>query len=197
MTSWYIHLSLDSADIRFLGLASELLLGRYQMPPARDPSSLLARHEKGLFDECRTIMQGMNKSHRSDEFNCLILPRCQALVEAIGHRMAYEAAVQAGVQPDLLALYEAGVVMLDSSWYVQHAGLSREAQFNTESHALNAVLPQLEKMLDDTGAEPYVTAPILSQEAWDAFVAGLDTYEPKKLSDSSEEVSQILNKSRL
>ncbi|KAH8701956.1 acyl-CoA dehydrogenase/oxidase [Talaromyces proteolyticus] len=160
-------------------LAAELLLGRYEMPEAHDPSSLLAQHEQGLFDECRTAAaQKMSTDHRSVEFNNAILPRCQSLVEAIGHRMAYEAALAAGIDPDLLALYEAGVIMQDSSWYVQHAGLTREMQFDRESSAMNAVLPRLEQMLDDTDAKEYVDAPILSKDAWNDFENSLDTFRP-------------------
>lgn len=165
------------ADRLDTGLASELLLGRYQMPPSKNPRGLLALHERGLFQECWTLMRTIKGGHRSEEFNNLILPRCQPLIEAIGHRMAYEAAAQAGVHPDLLALYEAGVVMHDASWYVQHAGLGREEQFIMEEKALNAVLPHLEELLEGTGAGPYCDAPILSQDAWDAFVGRLVKYE--------------------
>lgn len=148
------------------------------MPAARDPSTLLARHEKGLFDECLGVIKSIKGGHRNAEFNNAILPRCQPLIEAMGQRMAYEAAVEAGVKPDLLALYEAGVVLQDSSWYVQHAGLTREAQFENESRALDACLPQLDQMLDDTGAKEYADSPLLSQEGWDKFIASLETFEP-------------------
>ncbi|KAJ5086980.1 hypothetical protein NUU61_008287 [Penicillium alfredii] len=145
-------------------LASELLLGRYSLPAARDPSALLAHHEQGLFDESHNIIKNMTKGHRSP------------LVEAMGHRMAYEAAVEAGVNPNLLALYEAGVVLQDSSWYVQHAGLTREAQFENDSRALDACLPHLDHMLDGTEAKEYADSPLLSQEEWDRFTASLETF---------------------
>ncbi|KAJ5591626.1 acyl-CoA dehydrogenase/oxidase [Penicillium hispanicum] len=159
------------------GLASELLLGRYKMPPARNPDSFIARHEQGLHDECQDVIRGIKADHRSEEFNNAILPRCQPLVEAIGNRMAYEAAVEAGIDPDLLSLFEAGVILQDSSWFVQHAGLTRAAQFENESRALNACLPRLQRLLEDTGAQEYVDAPILSQEAWTRFLASLKVYK--------------------
>lgn len=159
------------------------------MPQATDTSCLLAQHEQGLFDECRTAaVKIMGFDHRSVEFNNVILPRCQSLVEAIGHRMAYEAAVAAGVDADLLALYEAGVIMQDSSWYVEHAGLTRGELFDRESRALDAVLPRLEEMLDATGAEEYVDAPILSQEAWDNFESSLEGFRPLSLNNVAETV---------
>lgn len=160
------------------GLASELLLGRYSMPAARDPTILLARHEKGLFDECQNVIKNLKGGHRSVAFNNAILPRCQPLVEAIGQRMAYEAACEAGVHPNLLALYETGVVLQDSSWYVQHARLTREAQFENESRALDACLPRIEELLDGTGAKEYTDSPLLSQECWDNFIASLETFGP-------------------
>lgn len=162
------------------GLAAELLLGKYELPPAQNPSSLLAAHEQGLFTECRMAAAQISTdgNHRSVEFNNAILPRCQSLIEAIGHRMAYEAAVAAGIDSDLLTLFEADCILQDSSWYVQHAGLTREDVFERESRALTSVLPRLEALLEGTGAEEYVDAPILSPTAWEAFEASLETFEP-------------------
>ncbi|KAJ5614696.1 acyl-CoA dehydrogenase/oxidase, partial [Penicillium herquei] len=172
-------ISIAEGDIQVLSirLAAELLLGRYEIPPAHDETSLLARHEAGLFEECRMAVMNI-KGHRNVEFNNAILPRCLPLVEAIGHRMAFEAARNAGIDPDLLALYEAGVILQDSSWYVQHAGIAREEQFERESLALTACLPKLEQLLDGTGAKEFVTAPILSDDAWAEFLSELKTFEP-------------------
>ena len=148
------------------------------MPKARDPSSLIARHEQGIYDECREIMRSIKGDHRSAESNNALLPRFRPLVEAIGNRMAYEAAVQAKVDPDLLALFEAGVILQDPSWYVQHAGLTRIAQFEKESVAMNACLPRLEELLEATGAREYVhDVPIVSDENWSEFVKSLRTFE--------------------
>ncbi|KAJ6031793.1 acyl-CoA dehydrogenase/oxidase [Penicillium herquei] len=172
-------ISIAEGDIQVLSirLGSELLLGRYEIPLAHDQTSLLARHEAGLFEECRVALKGF-KSHRNEAFNNAILPKCFPLVEAIGHRMAFEAASKAGIDTNLLALYEAGVILQDSSWYVQHAGLTREEQFERESRALSACLPKLEQLLDGTGAKEFVTAPILSDDAWAEFVSELKTFEP-------------------
>lgn len=156
-----------------LGLASELLIGRYEMPAAADPTSLLARHEAGLFDEARQVVANLGAGHRSEGFNRLVLPLCQPLIEAIGHRMAYDAAVKAKINPDLLALYVAGVVKHDSSWYVEHLALGRRAQQEMEDRALTAALPKLEEFLEATNARPYCIAPIVSDDAWERFVDNL------------------------
>ncbi len=143
------------------------------MPTPVDPTSLLARHEAGLFDEAREVMGNLGAGHRSEGFNRLVLHLCQRLIESIGHRMAYEAAVKARVNPDLLALYVAGVVKHDSSWYVEHLALSRRAQQEMEDRALTAALPKLEEFLEATGARPYCIAPIVSDESWARFVENL------------------------
>lgn len=103
--------------------------------------------------------------------------------------MAYEAAVAAGIDSDLLVLFEADCILQDSSWYVQHAGLTREEIFERESRALNAVLPRLDALLEGTGAEEYVDAPILSPTAWEAFEASLETFEP--VARDTERVAQV------
>ncbi len=143
------------------------------MPPPADSTSLLARHEAGLFDEARGIMASIGTGHRSQGFNRHILPLCQPLVEAIGHRMAYEAAVKAKVDPDLIALFVAGVVKHDSSWYVEHMSLHRREQQEMEDSAIMATLPRLEEFLEATGARPYCVAPIVSDEGWDRFMEAL------------------------
>ena len=147
------------------------------MPAPVDPGSLLARHEAGLLEEARQIMADLGTGHRSDEFNRLVLPLCQPIVEAIGHRMAYEAAVKEKVDPDILALFTIGVIKHDSSWYVEHLKLGRREQQEMEDNALTALLPRLEELLEATGAKPYCVAPIVSDDAWNEFVGSLPHFE--------------------
>ncbi|KAB8238775.1 acyl-CoA dehydrogenase NM domain-like protein [Aspergillus alliaceus] len=158
-------------------LASELLLGRYNMPPAKYPSYLLAIYETQLFQHTRNILRSFGGGHRTEEFNTRILPRCQTLVEAIGHRMAYEAALDAAVSPDLLALYEAGVVLRHSGWFAENTALDSESQLDMELRAMNTILPRLEQLLDSTGADRYCTAPIVSNKSWEAFTRILKVHE--------------------
>ncbi|OQE37980.1 hypothetical protein PENCOP_c009G08686 [Penicillium coprophilum] len=156
-------------------LTSELLLNRYKMPPPKNPTSYLAKHEQGLLDELRRMTKANSGGHRGEDFDRLILPRSQDFVHAIGCRIAYEAAVDAGVNTDLVALYESGVMLQDQSWFVQHASLTREHMYQIEAERLSAVLPRLDRLLDETGAGPYCTAPIISQALWDQFVDQLET----------------------
>ncbi|KAI0644435.1 acyl-CoA dehydrogenase NM domain-like protein [Trametes meyenii] len=157
-------------------LVNELLLGRYSMPPTSNPDSLLARHEAGLFAELRDIIKGV-PHHRSAEVNRLILPHCQPMMEAIGHRMAYDAAVAQGVRPALVDLYVANVVALDAAWYAEHAGLGKAAQHALATRAMDAVLPVLGELVKEMDVFAYVNAPIVSDERWNEFVDGLKTFE--------------------
>jgi len=170
-------------------LASELLLSRYEMPEARDPNSLLARHEVGLFEEARQTMLKIKSSHRSDDFNRTILPLCLPLVEAIGHRMAYEAASRANVDANILELYLAGIIKMDSSWYVEHLGLNRPMQRQMEEHAVTSLLPNLETLLTALGVEGYCSTPLTDEESWDRFVDKLPTARGNATWDPNSEVS--------
>ncbi|KAJ5951126.1 uncharacterized protein N7479_009539 [Penicillium vulpinum] len=156
-------------------LTSDLLLNHYKIPPAKDPTSFLAKHEQGLLDELRGMTNIKSGGHHGEDFDRLILPRSQEFVEAIGYRIAYEAAIEAGVHSDLVSLYEIWVMLQDQSWFVQYAGLTRQHMFQMEAERLSVVLPRLDVLLDATGAEPYCTAPILSQTSWEQFVDSLET----------------------
>ncbi|KAF8882699.1 hypothetical protein BD779DRAFT_1472828 [Infundibulicybe gibba] len=109
-------------------LVAELLLGRYELPETADPNSLLARHETGLFEERRAILASDSLNHEGRMSENHLLPYCQAIVEAAGHRMAYDAARAAGVMPALIDLYLSSVIKLDPAWYVENADMSRSAQ---------------------------------------------------------------------
>lgn len=160
------------------GLATEILLGRYSMIPSTNGESLLARHEVGVFDSCRERLSHMS-SHRSPDFGRFILPQAMRLVEAIGQRIAYDAAVNLGVEQCLIDLYVAGCIKLDAAWYAEYADLSQRTQLEMESAAVEAVLPKMWDLIKGMGVEDYVTAPITSQDTWDQLVASLETFPYK------------------
>ncbi|KAL3442897.1 hypothetical protein BJX65DRAFT_312357 [Aspergillus insuetus] len=180
--------STAEGDIRVLAirLASELLLGRYQVPPPKDPNSFLARHEAALFSEGREYLQRMGGTHRSEEFNRNILPISLPLVQAIGHRMAYEAALEAGIDPKLLALYESGVMLEDSAWYAEQGNISRAAQRETEATAADTLLPEMESLIRALGVENYSSAPMSSEEHWNEFASGLESFDGQASLDINE-----------
>lgn len=162
-----------------VGLATELLLGRYTMPAPRYPTCLLARYERGVFEWCRKELSGISHGHRSEEYNIRILPHCHTLVKAIGNRLAYEAALDAGVEGYILDLYEAGVLLQSPDLGVDEIGIILSGRIHMERLAMNAISHRLEQLLDSIGAEPYITAPILTEESWEAFLDKLPQYGDK------------------
>ncbi|KAJ7637540.1 acyl-CoA dehydrogenase NM domain-like protein [Mycena polygramma] len=162
-------------------LATELLIGRYQLPAPRHPKSLLAMHEGKIFLEMHGVFQKMGRDHRSEEFNQTLLPRCIPLVIAIGQRMAYEAALDAHVEEELVAVYEASAVLQDLAWYVEHGLTTRATAMAKEVDALTRAFSILDQVLDKNGCEPYIHTPILSSSAWANWIATLPLHESAKL----------------
>ncbi|KAJ7499952.1 hypothetical protein FB451DRAFT_1015105 [Mycena latifolia] len=159
-----------------LGLATEIPIGRYSVIPAADSESLLARHETGVFQRCRDRIARMS-SHRSPDFSRFILPQAVRLVEALGHRIAYDAVVSVGIEKCLIDLYIVSCLKSDPAWYVEHAGLTQDIQLNMESAAIEAVLPRMEGLINNMGVEAYATAPIVSEDSWTRFVSTLETFQ--------------------
>ena len=157
-------------------LATEMLQDRYKVPAARDPKSLLARHEAGIFEE-NSAMLTSSAHPRSNEVNKLILPQCQAIIEAMGHRMAYDAAVAAGVQQPLIDLYVVSCVKLDTAWYIENAGMTRKSLADMENKVLDAVLPRLDALIKAMGVEPWITSKIISDERWNDFIADCQVFD--------------------
>jgi len=156
-------------------LANELILGRYELPKPRLPDSPLARHELGIFSELQSLLR-QSRGHRSEDISGLLLPRCTSYIEAIGYRMAYEAAISHGIDKALIDLYEIYVIMKDSAWFSENLGLTRWQQIVKEEKALSAALPSTERYLQMTGAEEYVVSPIVTERSWEEFVKELPVH---------------------
>ncbi|KAF5366570.1 hypothetical protein D9758_008981 [Tetrapyrgos nigripes] len=156
-------------------LFSELLLGRYTVPLPDPNSSLLAQHAASLLQENRDILSGL-ESHRSEAFNNLILPQSQSVIEAIGHAMAYAAAVDANLPRPILDVYESLVIRQDPAWYSEQVGVSRTQQRLREDAAITDAFAHLELYLDELEIADYVSAPILSDAAWKAYSSSLPTH---------------------
>ncbi|KAJ7239276.1 acyl-CoA oxidase [Mycena rebaudengoi] len=155
-------------------LFSELLLGRYTVNVPPEDESLLAHHANSLLDENVRLLAGYG-GHRSHEFGSLILPQSGPVIEAIGHAMAYSTAQKAKLPQPLLDMYECTVMRQDPAWYSE-AGISRAAQRVREDSAMTSMVPDIELYLTNLRAEPLITAPIVSDEAWKNYVASLPSY---------------------
>ncbi|KAH8989801.1 acyl-CoA dehydrogenase NM domain-like protein [Lactarius hatsudake] len=156
-------------------LASELLLGRYALESPRYPDSPLAKHEEGMFSELRAVL-AVAPSHRSASYDREVLPRSLPLIQAIGHRIAYEAARDAQLDAPLLALFEIASMLQDEAWYVERLGVTRAELREREASAIQAVFPYLEEYLARMEVAPYVIAPIVSEERWERFLGTLQTF---------------------
>ncbi|KAF8901502.1 acyl-CoA dehydrogenase NM domain-like protein [Gymnopilus junonius] len=179
-------------------LASELILDRYQVAPPSLPNSLLAKHEQGLLIHMRKTLAEFGGNHRSEAFNNRLLTRSVALVEAIGHRMAYEAAFSAGVDPLILRLYEADAILRDISWYSENGLATKEKTQKVEEEILTSLFPSLDQLLEHTGVEPYVFAAITTEDSWKKFVAALPVLRGNAFVDPLNPMaSKTLIKARL
>lgn len=109
-------------------------------------------------------------------FNSLILPQAQLVVEAIGHALAYSNGLKAGLPQPILDVYECAVMRQDPSWYTEQAGITRIDQRLREDVAISSMLPDLPAYLSELDIDSYVTAPIISDDAWKTYLTKLPVY---------------------
>ncbi|KAG7441051.1 acyl-CoA dehydrogenase NM domain-like protein [Guyanagaster necrorhizus] len=159
-------------SIRF---AMELLLGRLSSPSTPYPSSLLYKHEQDLLMALRTKLASFS-NHRSTPAENALLPHCQPLIEAIGFRMAYDAARERRLDPAIVDMFVASAIAADPAWFSEKAKLAREKQVEMEVGAASALLPRLDQLLEMLDVEHYVVAPIVSDEQWERYVESLETH---------------------
>ncbi|KAF5339568.1 hypothetical protein D9611_011500 [Ephemerocybe angulata] len=157
-------------------LFSEMVQGQYHLPIPDSSDSLLAAHANSLLNENIALFRSLGCTHRSEAFNSVILPQSQPVIEAIGHALAYSAGVKAGLPQPILDVYQCAVVRQDSAWYSEDGHLSRMRQRLQEDAALTAFLPGLSSYMTQLNVEDYVTAPIVSDAAWKAYLPELPSY---------------------
>jgi len=157
-------------------LFSELILGRYEVPLPDPSESLLARHATSLLEENIQLYTSLGCDHRSEAFNSLILPECHKVVEAIGHAHAYSAGLRKNLPKTVLDIYESSVIRQDPAWYSEKAGITRMDQRLREDAAVTSALPHLASLLADLNIDDYVSAPIVTDSRWKAYLSGLPVY---------------------
>lgn len=101
------------------------------------------------------------------------MPRSQTLVESIGHRLAYEAAIAEGVPQILIDVYVCHVVNLDIGWYLESGLLTRARVAEMQNETMASASPRMGEWVDAMGVAPYVKAPILTEASWKSFSDGL------------------------
>lgn len=165
-------------DIRVLSirLFSQMLQGRVALPMPSHGDSVLAQHSAGLLVRCQRLLAGLELGHRDPRFNDLILPQCEPGILALGCAYAYGAAVDAGVPQPLLDLFELAAMKWDPSWYSENTSLSDEVRLLREDLAVLAALPHIRAYVDALGVRDSISAPILSDEAWQNWTRQLRSY---------------------
>jgi acyl-CoA oxidase len=156
------------------GFAMDLLRGRASVPLYRDHSSLLSRHERSLISFLKLSLASAT-NHRDGSIDTSVLPLCQALIEAIGARMAFEAACDR-LPGEVMDLFLASTIRKDAAWYASNADLDGAAQARMEAEAARALLPRINILMDMLDIKPYVVAPIVSDEEWGYYVNSLEKY---------------------
>lgn len=182
-------ISIAEGDILVLciRLFSELLISRYTLPQPNHPETLLSKHAAAVFTRASSMLASFPKGHRDERFNALLLPQSEPAICALGHAMAYSYAMEAGVPQPLLDLFELAIIKLDHVWYLEHAGITEDVRLEREDRAVRAALPHLREYVDKFDIRKYVTAPIISDSAWNAWMAQLKVYDdhpPFSISDS-------------
>lgn len=174
------------------GLGSELLRGKYSLPQPLDPNTLLAHYEAGLFAEARREMTDLGGygEHRSAAFNNNIVPRCRKLIEAVGHRMAYDAAKARGVHGEFLRLYELDSID-DLSLCTENGLITRSQYSKSLVDAYKAVLSLVLNMADGADDHAYTTAAMLSDQSWRSYLSTLQSFEHTMSSPTSRPFSKL------
>ncbi|KAH6961685.1 acyl-CoA dehydrogenase/oxidase [Ilyonectria sp. MPI-CAGE-AT-0026] len=172
-------------------LVSELLGGKYSLPAPQDPTTVLARRERQMMEAARSKLKdiGGYGEHRGHAFNQHILPCCRPITEAIGHRMAYEAARESGAYPKVLRLYEHMCVGTDFR-HCSSDGHVLQAIGDAAVEAYDDVLADMLQSLQNSEADAYTTAPIMSDQSWASFVDKMQSF--KHPSDHARDIQPKL-----
>ena len=162
-----------------IGFVSELLGNKLEIPQAQNSTSRLAQREEKLMSDMKSSLEAIGgyREHRGPAFDRHILPRCRLLAEAIGNRMAYEAAQTSGLSPAILSLYE-HISLGEDLDQLPVIGLqSRTRTQSGGSAPYDFVLAQIRsESAHRSEIDDYVTAPIASEESWKSFVNSLQVF---------------------
>ncbi|KAJ3535919.1 hypothetical protein NM688_g6910 [Phlebia brevispora] len=172
-------------------LFSELVQGRYALPLPSHPEALLSRHSTHLFSAFAKMVASFPKGHRDEQFNGLLLPQAEPAIMAVGGAAAYCAALDAGVAQPLLDLFECAMMKMDLVWYSEHAGIPAADFHIREDRAVRAALPKLKDYIDGLGIRPWVTAPIVSDDAWSKWMSAFTAQRSLKASESDLTLARL------
>jgi hypothetical protein len=93
--------------------------------------------------------------------------------------MAYDAAAAADVPQCLIDIFVCNVIKGDFAWYIQNQLLSPDEFEDMEDSAIQRCLPRVEQWVADMKVEPYVTAAMVSDTAWNGFRSQLQNFDSR------------------
>lgn len=141
------------------------------------PDSLLHQRAIEKLERHTKTLKTLPGGHRSEEFNKFLLPHAEDTVTAIGHALAYEAALEADVDKSLLDMYVVSIMGRDPVWFVQNGGFeSCEHIDRRRSEVVSAVLPRIDQYLDGLDVNRYVTSPLVTPKAWEEYLPSLPKF---------------------
>jgi acyl-CoA oxidase len=153
---------------------ADTLAQMYTLPLSTHPDGPLALHEISLFEEATETIS--SSSDFTQAFAQYVQPRCQLMVESMGHRKAYDAAVDQGVPQCLVDLYLINAIKTDAAWYVERSIFTRQTIMRMKDTALLVALPRLDELLAAIEIESYISSPVISDEYWEKFSKTLPVY---------------------
>ena len=156
---------------------TELILQRYTLPQPSHSEALLSQHAAGMFRRATEALKALPKGHDDPAFDRVLLPQAEACMTSLGHAMAYSAALDAGVPPPLLNIFELWVIRLDEAWYVENGGLTQTVTTEMEDATLDAALPHLRQYVDMLDIRKYCNVPIRSDETWERWAKSLGIHK--------------------
>ncbi|KAH7910118.1 hypothetical protein BJ138DRAFT_143157 [Hygrophoropsis aurantiaca] len=147
-------------------LFTELLLNRYTIPTPTQTKSILWQRAVSNLEACRRVLHQIPGGHRSEEYNKL-LPLAEPSIAALGHALAYSAAIDSHLPEPITSMFECVVSRLGRAPSIK--------QCVQEDAAISRALPLLEEYLSQLNVRQYITAPILTDQRWKGYLKSLST----------------------
>ena len=141
------------------------------MPQPSHTDTLLWKRYDSYVSTNKMLLASFSKGAKDDRVNALIFPQSEPAIRALGHALAYSAALEAGVARPLLDLFELAAMKVDALWYAEKAGITEAIRMAKEDRAASQALPDLRKYVDELGIRPWVHSPLISDERWEKWLA--------------------------
>ncbi|KIK58932.1 hypothetical protein GYMLUDRAFT_1005358 [Collybiopsis luxurians FD-317 M1] len=174
--SEYCGISIAEGDLLGLSIktVADLVRGRYSLPTPYNGDHLVSKHEDAVINEVLELLSAADNPVQT--FSRHVLPRCLHIVESIGHRMAYEAAVKSDIPDCLIDMYLCHIIELDMAWYVEVGLVSRASLSQWTEENIVKISNNIQLYTQSLEVDRYVTAPIVSDSSWNSFMEKLPVY---------------------